>query len=62
MLPVAADHGATAVTAETEIGNRASQRVLLNAGFIKVRGDERTTFFARPLGLPFSPVRPAVIA
>ena len=61
-LQVAADHGATAVTAETEIGNRASQRVLLNAGFIKVRGDERTTFFARPLGLPFSPVRPAVIA
>jgi RimJ/RimL family protein N-acetyltransferase len=59
-LQLAAHHGATAVTANTEVGNGASQRVLLNAGFIEVRRNERMTFFARPLGSPFSPVPPVV--
>ena len=59
-LRVAAHHGATAATADTEIGNRASQRVLLKTGFTEVRRNERAAFFARPLGLPFSPSRPFV--
>lgn len=49
-LQVAAEHGATAVAADTDNGNRASQGVLLKAGFVEIRRDEQATFFARPLG------------
>jgi len=49
-LHVAAEHGATAVVADTESGNPASQRVLLKSGFVEVRRDQQVTFFARPLG------------
>ncbi len=59
-LHVAAEHGATAVVADTENGNPASHRVLLKSGFVEVRRDQQVTFFARPLGSPFSPDRPAV--
>lgn len=59
-LQVAAEHGATAVAADTDNGNQASQRVLLKAGFVEVRRDQQATFFARPLGSPFSPDRPVV--
>lgn len=59
-LRVAAGYGATAVAADTDTGNRASQRVLLKAGFVEVRQCQGVTFFARPLGLPFLPTRPVV--
>lgn len=59
-LRVAAEHGATVVTADTENGNRASQRVLLKAGFVEVRRDQQATFFTRPIGSPFSPAQPVV--
>lgn len=48
-LQVAAAHGATVVAADTDSGNRASQRVLLKADFVEIRRDQGTTFFARPL-------------
>lgn len=50
LLRVAAEHGVVVVRAETESGNRASQRVLLKTGFERVRRDEPTTVFARQLG------------
>lgn len=59
-LRVAAEHGATMVAADTENDNRASQHVLLKAGFVETRRDQQATFFARPLGSPFSPARPVV--
>lgn len=59
-LRVAAGRSATAVAADTENDNGASQRVLLKAGFIEVRRNQQATFFARPLGSPFSPAPPVV--
>lgn len=59
-LRVAAGHGATVVVADTENGNRASQQVLLKAGFVEVRRDKQAAYFTRPLGSPFSPDRPVV--
>lgn len=59
-LRVAAEHGATMVAADTESDNRASQHVLLKAGFVETRRDQQATFFVRPLGSPFSPARPVV--
>ena len=59
-LRFAADYGARAVAADTELSNRASQRVLLKAAFVEVRRTHHAAFFARPLGSPFSSARPVV--
>lgn len=46
---IAAGHGATAVHADTEVGNTASQRVLEKAGFREVRRTEALVDFERTL-------------
>ena len=48
-LRVAAEHGAIVVAADTENYNRASQRVLLKAGFVEVCRDHRAASFTRSL-------------
>ncbi len=59
-VQVAAAHGATSIAADTDTGNQASQRVLVKAGFVEIRRDQASLFFARPLGSPFSSARPMV--
>lgn len=54
-LQLAGEHGATTVAADTDNGNRASQRVLLKAGFIEVRRDQKNTFFIRHVAPPWAP-------
>jgi RimJ/RimL family protein N-acetyltransferase len=46
---VAAGHGATAVRADTEVGNTASQRVLEKAGFREVRRTDELVYYERTL-------------
>ena len=48
-LRIATVGGATAAIADTEIGNTASQRVLVKAGFTETRRDDRVVYFNRSL-------------
>ena len=49
LLRVAGDTGASCAKADTEIGNRASQRVLEKAGFVEVRRFETLVYYRRAL-------------
>lgn len=48
-LVIAANNGATAVIADTVLGNTASQRVLEKNGFVEIRRDDTLVYFRRDL-------------